>query len=199
MSTDHHHTMGVTAGPRVEAEVKARLSNPAAVRALLDQLTTGVDEQYHDTYLNTPDHSLDTDGRELRVRTITRNGETRHLLTFKEPPVDQATQSKPEHETAVANPDATINILTGLGYQPVLAFTKNCTNYRTNHHGRNILATLVTIPEIDGTYLEVETITQPNDLDAALETIHRLIANLGITEEELTTDTYTDAVRRARG
>jgi adenylate cyclase, class 2 len=197
MST-YHHTTKVTAGTRVEAELKARLSNPAAVRAHLDQLTTGVHEQYHDTYLDTPGHLLDTEGRELRVRTITRNGETRHLLTYKEPPVDQATQSKPEHEIVVADPDATITILTGLGYPPVLTFTKKCTNYRINHHGRDFLATLVTVPEVGGTYLEVETITDIKDLNAALQAIDHLVADLGITADELTTDAYTDAVRRAR-
>jgi adenylate cyclase, class 2 len=98
----------------------------------------------------------------------------------------------------VADPDATINILAGLGDQPVLSFAKDCTNYRTSRHGRDFLATVVTIPEIDSTYLEVETLPDADDLDAALRAVRHLIADLGVSKDELTTDTYPDAVRRAR-
>lgn len=182
----------------VEAEIKARLANPDAVRQRLDGYTPGTAEVYQDTYLDADDNQLERADRELRVRTIERGGETRHLLTFKEPVVDPVTRSKPEHETAVADPQATLNILAGLGYRPVLAFSKDCRNYQFSRGGRAFLATLVTVPELDGTYLEVETTAQPGDVDDALAAVREIVAELGVGEDELTTDTYTDAVRAAR-
>jgi adenylate cyclase, class 2 len=182
----------------VEAEIKARLADPATVRQRLDRYATGTAEVYQDTYLDTTDDQLDHADRELRLRTIERDGEARHLLTFKEPAVDPVTRSKPEHETAVTDPQATLSILAGLGYRPVLAFTKDCRNYRFSQGGRDFLATLVTVPELDGTYLEVETRAQLGDIDDALAAVRAIVAELGIAEDELTVGTYTDAVRAAR-
>jgi adenylate cyclase, class 2 len=182
----------------VEAEIKARLADPAAVRQRLDRYAAGAAEMYRDTYLDTADGQLDRADRELRLRTIERDGEARHLLTFKEPAVDPVTRSKPEHETAVTDPQATLNILVRLGYRPVLAFTKDCRNYRFSRGGRDFLATLATVPELDGTYLEVETPAQLGDVDDALAAVHAIVAELGVVEDELTVGTYTEAVRAAR-
>src|SRR5215469_1409147 len=182
----------------VEAEIKARLVDPDAVRQRLDGYATGTAEVYRDTYLDTAGGDLDRTDRELRIRTIERDGTSRHLLTYTEPAVDAVTGSKPEHETTVADPDATLDILTGLGYQPVLSFMKNCRNYRFIRDGRAMLATLITVPELAGTYLEVETAAVPGDLGDALATVRAVLAELGVAEGELTTDTYTGAARAAR-
>jgi adenylate cyclase class 2 len=62
-----------------------------------------------------------------------------------------------------------------------------------------MLATLVTVPELEGTFLEVETMTgDEDDLDAALSDIRAVLGQLGITEADLTTELYTDAVMRHR-
>ncbi len=50
-------------------------------------------------------------------------------------------------------------MLGGLGYVETLAFEKRCRNYAFAAYGRPMLATLVRVPEIDGTYVEVETYT----------------------------------------
>src|SRR5262245_19701119 len=118
----------------IEAELKARLANPDAVRSRLDELATGTDEHYHDAYFDVPD------GYELRVRTIISRTDKRHLLTYKEPAVDAETGSKPEYETLVADPNAIIWILTGLGHAEILSFTKDCVNYPLRRDGRDILA-----------------------------------------------------------
>lgn len=182
----------------VEAEIKARLLDPDAVRRRLDGYSACTFEVYHDTYLDTANADLAGSDRELRLRTIERNDTVRHLLTYKEAAVDAATGSKPEYETTVANPAAILEILAGLGYQPVLAFIKNCRNYRFGRDGRAFLATLATVPEMDGTYLEVETAAEPNDLGAALTAVRAIVVELGVRADELTTGTYTDAVRSAR-
>jgi len=62
-----------------------------------------------------------------------------------------------------------------------------------------MLATVVTVPELDGTFVELETMAAEDDVDAALADIRAVLADLGIGEEDLTTEQYTDAVLEARG
>ncbi|MFE6366029.1 hypothetical protein ACFVP3_39510 [Streptomyces sp. NPDC057806] len=62
--------------------------------------------------------------------------------------------------------------------------------------GRRMLATLARVPEIEGTFLEIETLVDENDLTAALDDIGAVLDELGITPKDLTRDTYTDAAQR---
>ena len=61
-----------------------------------------------------------------------------------------------------------------------------------------MLATVVTVPEIEGTFLELETLAGEADLAAALGDVRTVLGKLGIGEDDLTTEQYTDAVMRAR-
>jgi adenylate cyclase, class 2 len=61
-----------------------------------------------------------------------------------------------------------------------------------------MLATMVTVPEIDGTFLELETLADETSLAAALSDVRAVLGELGIGEDDLTTEQYTDAVMRAR-
>jgi adenylate cyclase class 2 len=56
---------------------------------------------------------------------------------------------------------------------------------------------VVTVPEIDGTHLEVETMVAAHDVGAALASLRELLHTLGVTDAELTTQTYTGAVQAA--
>jgi adenylate cyclase class 2 len=143
---------------------------------------------------------LDPPGTELRVRTITDEGPTRALLTFKEPAVDHASGSKPEHETAVGDADVLTTVLTALGVEQIIAFEKHCVHYRCTAQGCDLLATVVTVPELAGqTFIELETITDPGDVDAALGVVRSVLRESGIEDSDLTTQAYTDAVATRRG
>jgi adenylate cyclase, class 2 len=61
-----------------------------------------------------------------------------------------------------------------------------------------MLATVVTVPELDGTFLELETMTDEDGIRAALADIHAVLTRLGITDDDLTSELYTDAVMRQR-
>ncbi len=61
-----------------------------------------------------------------------------------------------------------------------------------------MLATLVRVPELDGTFLEVETMADEGDLAAALRDVREVLGELGIGEQDLTTEQYTDAVAARR-
>jgi adenylate cyclase class 2 len=89
-------------------------------------------------------------------------------------------------------------ILRALGLEHLVAFEKHCANYRFTAKGRDMLATVVTVREIDGTFLELETLTDETGLDAALGDVRTVLGELGIGQDDLTTEQYTDAVLRAR-
>jgi adenylate cyclase class 2 len=81
---------------------------------------------------------------------------------------------------------------------PFIAFEKRCRNYDFEAHGRKMLATLVRVPEIDGTFLEVETLVEEDDLASALNDIHAVLTGLGVSPKDLTRETYTGAVAAQR-
>ncbi|MFC5719128.1 class IV adenylate cyclase [Streptomyces gamaensis] len=183
----------------IEAELKARVRDPEDLLRRLDRRATARPEVYRDTYFDTPDGTLTSGDRELRIRTVHGgSGGVRSLLTYKEPRVDEASASKPEHETHIDVPAAMQVILGGLGYLPAVAFEKRCRNYVLEERGRQLLATVVRIPEIEGTFVEVETLTTEEDLQAALGDVRAVLGTLGIAEDDLTTEPYTAAVAARR-
>lgn len=182
----------------IEAELKAKLARPAAVRERLEALATGVPATYGDAYYDTLGGDLEAADMELRLRTVEEDSGTRHLLTFKAPAVDEASRSKPEHETGVSDPEAIEVLLQALGLDVELEFTKECINYTFDSDGRRFQATLVRVPELEGEFLEVETPAAEEDLADALAAVRGVMAVLGVSEDELTTDTYSGAIIAAR-
>lgn len=156
-------------------------------------------EVYQDTYYDEQSGSLDARDQELRVRTIHGPASTRSVLTYKGSRVDSESGSKPEHETRVDNPEAVHAMLRGLGYVPAIAFQKQCRNYEFTTRGRSMLATLVQVPEVEGTFLEVETmVPKEEELSSALDDVRSVMSELGIGVDDFTTELYTDAVAARR-
>ncbi len=184
----------------IEAELKAMVRDPETLlRRLEDRFGAGRAEVYRDTYYDAPDGSLMGEDRELRIRTVHGPDETRTVLTYKGARVDEASGSKPEAETRVDDAEAAHEIVRGLGFVPRIAFEKRCRNYGFEHDGWRLLATLVRVPEIDGTFIELETIAAAEgDLPAALAVVRAVFVEFGISEDDLTTEQYTDAVAAAR-
>ncbi|WP_406459494.1 class IV adenylate cyclase [Streptomyces sp. NBC_01622] len=182
----------------IEAELKARVLSPDTVTRQLDERATARVEVYQDTYYDRPDGSLEKADQELRVRTVRGTESTRTVLTFKGAAVDEDSGSKPEYETSVEDADAAHAILCGLGHIKVIEFEKRCRNYEFEAFGRRMLATVVRVPELDGTFLEVETLVDEGDVAAALDDIRAVFTDLGIEPEEMTRETYTGAVAARR-
>lgn len=182
----------------IEVELKAKVGDVDHVRSELERLAPGVDETYHDTYYDLPDETLTARDQELRVRTVTNDAGSRSLLTFKTAPVEEASGSRPEHETEVADPAVADTVLKALGAVELISFHKLCRNHRFEAEDREVLATLVEVPEIEGTYLEVETLAPTDEVEAGLGTIRNVLATLGVGDADLTTETYTGAVAAAR-
>jgi len=129
----------------IEAELKARVRDPAALRDRLRRLASEEISLYRDTYYDRPGRELTAQGRELRVRIMETSGVRRAVLTYKEPAADSASGSKPEHETKVADAAVVDEILRALGLEHLVAFEKHCANYRFTARGRDMLATMVTV------------------------------------------------------
>ncbi|MFE4516288.1 class IV adenylate cyclase [Kitasatospora sp. NPDC056783] len=184
----------------IEAELKAVVRDPEHVLARLEELYgPGRAEVYRDTYYDAPDGSLTGADRELRIRTVHGPDDTRTVLTYKGARVDEASGSKPEAETRVADAEAAHEIIVGLGFTPHIRFEKRCRNYEFVRDDRQFLATLVRVPELHATFIEVETTAPtPDRLEAALDSVRAVLAGLGIGEDDLTTELYTDAVATAR-
>ncbi|MGW6056807.1 class IV adenylate cyclase [Streptomyces sp. NPDC055189] len=182
----------------IEAELKARVHAPEAVMRHLETLAAARVEVYRDTYYDRPNRTLEQGGEELRVRTVHGSEGTRTVLTFKGEAVDTASGSKPEYETHVDDAAAVHAILRGLGYVEFIAFEKRCRNYVFEARNRRMLATLVRVPEIDGTFLEIETLVDASDVTPALDDIRATLVELGIGAENLTRELYTDAVAAQR-
>ncbi|MFF2148390.1 adenylyl cyclase [Kitasatospora sp. NPDC058190] len=114
--------------------------------------------------------------------------------------MDEASGSKPEAETRVEDAEAAHEIVRGLGFTPRIAFEKRCRNYSFERDGRSLMATLVRVPELDdATFIELETVAAAeDDLVPALALVRLVLAELGISENDLTNELYTDAVAAAR-
>lgn len=186
----------------IEAELKARVLNPKHVMGKLEGIAEGRFETYQDTYYDDPSGSLGARDEKLRVRTIHGPNPTRSLVSYKGSRVDSESGSKPEHETRVDDPEAVHAMLQALGYVQAIAFQKRCRNYEFRSRGRSMLATLVQVPEMDGTFLEIETIVpDEKELSPALDDVRSVMGTLGIHEDDFTTELYTDTVaaRRSAG
>jgi adenylate cyclase class 2 len=184
----------------VEAELTAVVRDPDAVRAALARRAEAEHSVYADTYYDRPDRSMDRDGYELRIRTVTTGADRRTVVTYKEPPVDAASRSKPEHETSADDPAVMATIFTALGLVELIAFEKHCDNYRFTADGRDMLATVVTIPELDGqTFIELETMAERDDLHDALIAVRGVLDAVGVSEADAVEQSYTDMVEAQRG
>lgn len=176
------------------------MREPATVAGILRRWADEDSVIYRDTYYELPARGLHALGRELRLRTIS-GASTRHLLTYKEAPVDEESQSKPEYETEIADRSVVAHMFAGIGLVEDIAFEKHCRNYRFHRDGRDFLATLVQVPEIDdSTFIELETIVPASDdVPAALDAIKAVLVELAIDPAtELNGRYYQDLVNEHR-
>lgn len=183
-----------------EAEIKLVVANPVHVRSLLDSQANGEDEEYADQYFTHEILVPTESARELRVREIRRQGSKEAFLTFKNEVVDAATQSKREYETQVVEADGITRLLEAMGFALDIQFVKNCINWRLKRGPYEILATLVSVPELSGHYLELEALVkEKSSVEHAIMTLRHLARELELDQGDETTETYTGTVRSARG
>lgn len=183
----------------IEVEVKARVGDREGLLGALEGLAGGREEVYEDTYYDDARRALARGERELRVRTVRGADGVVSVLTYKDAPVEAVSGSKPEYETRVGDAAGVDAVLRGLGYVPTIRFEKRCRNYAFERGGLRLFASVVQVPELGDTFVEVETLVADRDrVAAALEVVRAVLADLGIAREAFTNESYTDAVAARR-
>lgn len=155
---------------------------------------------YDDLYFDRK-NELEARECELRIRkkTYPQSGKTTNWLTLKEAPFDQKTRSKPEFETEIADFESAQAIFKGLGYTTVIRYTKNCLFYYVNYKKTDLEISVVELPELTGTFIEIETQTNElNKTEPLFKVLYDFLKELGMSETDLTTMQYQDAVRVTR-
>lgn len=155
---------------------------------------------YNDTYFDTISKDFFKTERELRLRKIITDQAEKVLLTYKDPPFDNLSKSKCEREVKVSSREETSAILGHLGYIEDISFEKHCINFQVKYRSFEILATLVSMSELEQDFIEVEVLTNNTDAITQInEVLHEFLSRLNVAPEQLTNEYYTDMVRHLRG
>lgn len=170
-----------TSGMIVEVEAKLRLSDPNALHAKLAELDAVHDRDVLETntYFDRPDGDLKSSDQGLRVRIeIDRaTGKAETVLTHKGPRAHGRLKSRSETEVGVSNARAAAQMLSALGYEPVLTFEKQRTRYLLD----GCRVEIDTLPHL-GTFVEIEGNTDDDVLAVQ--------AKLGLSDQPLIRASY---------
>ncbi|MDY0191055.1 MAG: class IV adenylate cyclase [Desulfuromonas sp.] len=182
-----------------EVELKATVTDVNNLLCKLNEFSATAEiKTYEDTYFNNEQNLLAQD-KELRLRLIEHRGAKTVLLTYKDPPFDALSRSKPEIELELSSHQQAVNLLEKLGFTIDISFKKNCTIYSFHWLDLAVELTIAQIPELAATFVEIETlVADKNETTAAFEKLYALVQHLKIPQVDITSEYYTDAVRAAR-
>ena len=125
-----------------------------------------------DTYYDAPHREFAETDEALRVR---REGDATTRLAYKGPLVEDASKTREEHETAVADAQAVRGILDGLGFAPAAVVEKRREVY--GYAGYTVV--LDDVADL-GEFVEVETEAGEAAIDDAREGAFELLRELGL-------------------
>ena len=174
-----------------EVEMKFRLCEPdskngePAIVALLDELraTRGEPIDQCDLYFAHPQRDFAVTDEALRIRRV---GD-RNQMTYKGPKIDALTKTRKEIEIALADGAATAEqlaqVLEILGFKPIRRVEKRRLPFHLNWEDREVELALDSLAGL-GTFLEIETLADDADRDAARDSVLRLAARLGLADSE---------------
>lgn len=152
-----------THGMIVEVEAKLRLTDPEALHAKLRELDAVRDRDMLETntYFDKADGTFKSTDQGLRVRVeIDRaTGKAEAMLTHKGPRTHGRLKSRSETELGVSDARGAAQLLSVLGFQPVLTFEKQRTRYLLD----GCRVEIDTLPYL-GTFVEIEGTTEQDVL-----------------------------------
>lgn len=167
----------------IEVEAKIRLPGvaAAALRERLDAQGATLDRRLVEanTYYDTPEGTLKTADRGLRIRVEINEGTEQRavVLTHKGPQAQGPLKSRLETEALVVDPHATAEVLAVLGYHPTLTFEKRRARYLLD----GCRVEIDQVPFL-GCFVEIEGSTA--------EDVERVRARLGLADRPLTRASY---------
>lgn len=176
----------VDAGATYEVEIKVRADHERVRERLtaLDVDRVGTVEQV-DTYYEAPHRSFAETDEALRIREERSSDCTVYRLTYKGPKVDAASKTRAEHETDVADPDATDATLRALGFSPAATVRKT----RERYHLDGYTLTLDAVADL-GEFVEVEREADGADVDSVRDRAHEVLDELGLDPDEQLRTSY---------
>ncbi|MEX0887139.1 MAG: class IV adenylate cyclase [Phycisphaeraceae bacterium] len=142
----------------VEIEAKMRLTDRAATLERLHELKAERHAEILETntYFDTEKNRLKSADEGLRIRVEQHaDGSQRATITHKGPRAHGRVKSRSEHEVSVDDPRAAGDLLSSLGYVPVLSFEKRRMRYLLD----GCCVELDSLPYI-GEYIEIEGPTE---------------------------------------
>jgi adenylate cyclase class 2 len=139
--------------------------------------------QQHDVYFRHPSRDFGQTHEALRLRHY----DDEVFITYKGPVVDTQTKTRREIEIAIGRRpedfDRMREVLMLLGFEPVRPVEKTRALFHLAWEGRDLELAVDSVDEL-GTFLEIESIAEENERDAARDTILRLADLLGLKNAE---------------
>jgi len=140
-----------------------------------------------DTYYDAPHRNFAETDEALRIRRE-RSPESEDdtaRVTYKGPLVEQASKTREEFETGVDDGETMAAVLDGLSFDPVATVRKDRERFALDGY-------TVTLDAIDGLgeFVEVETETDEDGVEAAREGAYELLSGLGLDPESQVRTSY---------
>ncbi len=168
---------------RYEVEQKFRVTGFIAVERQLTALGAGIAEPQGevDRYFAHPARDFAQTDEALRIR----RGDKGASVTYKGPKVDATTKTRREIDLPLdsARFDQWDELLRALGFTAVAEVVKQRRKAFVDWEGRRIEVSLDEVRGV-GTYVELEVVTEEQELAEARETIASLARHLGLSENE---------------
>jgi adenylate cyclase class 2 len=183
-----------------EVEQKFPVGDLAAVERRLSGMGVGVSEPRGeaDLYFAHPARDFSATDEALRIRRVGQS----NSITYKGPKVDAATKTRRELELPLAPDDASAaawgELLEVLGFRPVAEVRKRRRKATVPWQGRRVEASLDEVDEV-GTFVELELVTTPDNLEAAKACIASLADSLGLSGSQRRSYLELLLERRAAG
>jgi adenylate cyclase class 2 len=168
-----------------EVELKFPLADSTALEARLASMGAVAEStlEQRDVYFNHPQRDFAQTHEAFRLRTA---GD-RSYVTYKGPLIDSQTKTRREWELALEDGVMAAckltEILEMLSFRPLRAISKRRVTYRLPWEGRNFEVVLDEVVGL-GNFLEIETLAEEADRDAARDLILRLARELQLEGAE---------------
>lgn len=150
-----------------------------------------------DTYYDAPHRSFAETDEALRIRRETpasggeggadagTDADPTTEVTYKGPLVEQASKTREEFETAVADGEAMAAVLDGLGFEPAATVEKERRRYRLAGY----TVTLDRVTDV-GEYVEVEAAAGEDEIESVRAGATDLLRDLGLDPDEQVRTSY---------